>query len=143
VVNVKASVGVIDKEAHVPMPISDLTHLWLDRPLISASTDLILANGKAPTYTAKDMLWTLNSESLHKGLILGKPKSHTKEPPYMVEATLADWKEPPMWWMEVLKQTYTWTVQPMYGNFYPTLEAAIQGAEDAIQIIIKDGFDAT
>jgi len=61
---------------------------------------------------------------------------------FMVEAQLEDWRDPPMWWMEVLRQTSRWSVQPLYGAYYPTLEAVVHGAHDAIHTIMKEGSDA-
>jgi hypothetical protein len=62
---------------------------------------------------------------------------------FMVTAQLEDWRDPPMWWMEVLQQTSSWSVQTLYGAYYPTLEVVIHDAHDAIRTIIKDRSAAT
>ena len=56
---------------------------------------------------------------------------------FKVEAQRETRDERPVWSMEVLKQTSRWTLQPIHWNDYPTLDAAIQGANRVIRDSIE------
>jgi len=51
---------------------------------------------------------------------------------FQVEAQLESSGGQPLWWLEVLRHTSRWTLQPVHHGYYPTLPVAIEAARQAV-----------
>ncbi len=56
---------------------------------------------------------------------------------FQVEAQLEPRGGQPLWWLEVLRHTSRWTLQPVHHAYYPTLAAAIEAARQAVDDLMR------